>query len=253
MNLPAIRAIYGFEMHRTWRTLMQSIISPVLSTSLYFIVFGAAIGSRIPEVGGVSYGAFIVPGLIMLSLLTQSVSNAAFGIYFPKFTGTIYELLSAPISTLEIVISYVGAAATKSIVLGLIILATAWLFVPMRIEHPVWMLCFLVLTAVTFSLLGFIIGIWADNFEKLQVVPMLIITPLTFLGGTFYSIDMLPPFWQKVALLNPVVYLVSGFRWSFYGQADVSLLWSLGMTAVFLLGSLAVVAWIFKTGYRLKS
>jgi ABC-2 type transport system permease protein len=253
MNLPAIRAIYGFEMHRTWRTLMQSIISPVLSTSLYFIVFGAAIGSRIPEVGGVSYGAFIVPGLIMLSLLTQSVSNAAFGIYFPKFTGTIYELLSAPISTLEIVISYVGAAATKSIVLGLIILATAWLFVPMRIEHPVWMLCFLVLTAVTFSLLGFIIGIWADNFEKLQVVPMLIITPLTFLGGTFYSIDMLPPFWQKVALLNPVVYLVSGFRWSFFGQADVSLVWSLGMTAVFLLGSLAVVAWIFKTGYRLKS
>jgi ABC-2 type transport system permease protein len=253
MNLPAIRAIYGFEMHRTWRTLMQSIISPVLSTSLYFIVFGAAIGSRIPEVGGVSYGAFIVPGLIMLSLLTQSVSNAAFGIYFPKFTGTIYELLSAPISTLEIVISYVGAAATKSIVLGLIILATAWLFVPMRIEHPVWMLCFLVLTAVTFSLLGFIIGIWADNFEKLQVVPMLVITPLTFLGGTFYSVDMLPPFWQKVALLNPVVYLVSGFRWSFFGQADVSLVWSLGMTAAFLLGSLAVVAWIFKTGYRLKS
>jgi ABC-2 type transport system permease protein len=253
MNLPAIRAIYGFEMHRTWRTLMQSIISPVLSTSLYFIVFGAAIGSRIPEVGGVSYGAFIVPGLIMLSLLTQSVSNAAFGIYFPRFTGTIYELLSAPISTLEIVISYVGAAATKSIVLGLIILATAWLFVPMRIEHPVWMMCFLVLTAITFSLLGFIIGIWADNFEKLQVVPMLVITPLTFLGGTFYSIDMLPPFWQKVALLNPVVYLVSGFRWSFFGQSDVSLVWSLGMTAVFLLGSLAVVAWIFKTGYRLKS
>jgi ABC-2 type transport system permease protein len=253
MNLHAIRAIYGFEMHRTWRTLMQSIISPVLSTSLYFIVFGAAIGSRIPEVGGVSYGAFIVPGLIMLSLLTQSVSNAAFGIYFPRFTGTIYELLSAPISTLEIVISYVGAAATKSIVLGLIILATAWLFVPMRIEHPLWMLCFLVLTSITFSLLGFIIGIWADNFEKLQVVPMLVITPLTFLGGTFYSIDMLPPFWQKVALLNPVVYLVSGFRWSFYGQADVSLGWSLGMTAVFLLGSLAVVAWIFKTGYRLKS
>jgi ABC-2 type transport system permease protein len=253
MNLHAIRAIYGFEMHRTWRTLMQSIISPVLSTSLYFIVFGAAIGSRIPEVGGVSYGAFIVPGLIMLSLLTQSVSNAAFGIYFPRFTGTIYELLSAPISTLEIVISYVGAAATKSIVLGLIILATAWLFVPLRIEHPVWMLCFLVLTAVTFSLLGFIIGIWADNFEKLQVVPMLVITPLTFLGGTFYSIDMLPPLWQKVALLNPVVYLVSGFRWSFFGQSDVSLVWSLGMTALFLLGSLAVVVWIFKTGYRLKS
>jgi ABC-2 type transport system permease protein len=253
MNLHAVRAIYGFEMARTWRTLTQSIISPVLSTSLYFVVFGAAIGSRIPEVQGVSYGAFIVPGLIMLSLLTQSVSNAAFGIYFPRFTGTIYELLSAPVSVFEIVLSYAGAAATKSILLGLIILATAWLFVPLQIQHPVWMLTFLVLTAVTFSLLGFIIGIWADNFEKLQLVPMLIITPLTFLGGSFYSIDMLPKFWQTVALFNPVVYLVSGFRWSFYGQADVSLGMSLGMTALFLCGSLAVVAWIFKTGYRLKA
>jgi ABC-2 type transport system permease protein len=253
MNLHAVRAIYGFEMARTWRTLMQSVISPVLSTSLYFVVFGTAIGSRIPEVQGVSYGAFIVPGLIMLSLLTQSVSNAAFGIYFPRFTGTIYELLSAPVSYFEIVLSYAGAAATKSIALGLIILATAWLFVPLQIQHPVWMLTFLVLTAVTFSLLGFIIGIWADNFEKLQLVPMLIITPLTFLGGSFYSIDMLPKLWQTVALFNPVVYLVSGFRWSFYGQADVSLGLSLGMTALFLCGSLAVVAWIFKTGYRLKA
>ena len=252
MNLHAVRAIYGFEMARTWRTLMQSIVSPVISTSLYFVVFGAAIGSRIPEVGGVSYGAFIVPGLIMLSLLTQSISNASFGIYFPRFTGTIYELLSAPVSTMELVIAYVGAAATKSILLGLIILATATLFVPLRVEHPLWMLLFLVLTAVTFSLVGFIIGIWADNFEKLQVVPLLIITPLTFLGGSFYAIDMLPAFWQKVALLNPVVYLISGFRWSFYGVADVSLLLSLGMTALFLAMALAVVAWIFKTGYRLK-
>jgi ABC-2 type transport system permease protein len=253
MNTHAIRAIFGFEMARTRRTLMQSIVSPVISTSLYFVVFGAAIGSRIPEVNGVSYGAFIVPGLIMLSLLTQSVSNASFGIYFPRFTGTIYELLSAPVSYVEILISYVGAAATKSVVLGLIILATATLFVPLRVEHPVWMLAFLLLTAVTFSLLGFIIGIWADNFEKLQVVPLLIITPLTFLGGSFYSIDMLPPLWQKVALLNPVVYLVSGFRWSFYGQADVSVAVSLGMTALFLGVALAVVGWIFKTGYRLKS
>jgi ABC-2 type transport system permease protein len=253
MNWHAVRAIYGFEMARTWRTLTQSIVSPVLSTSLYFVVFGAAIGSRIPEVQGVSYGAFIVPGLIMLSLLTQSVSNAAFGIYFPRFTGTIYELLSAPVSVFEIVLSYAGAAATKSVVLGLIILATAWLFVPLQIQHPFWMLTFLILTAITFSLLGFIIGIWADNFEKLQLVPMLIITPLTFLGGSFYSIDMLPKFWQTIALFNPVVYLVSGFRWSFYGQADVSLAWSLGMTGLFLLGSLAVVAWIFKTGYRLKA
>ncbi len=253
MNLYAVRAIYGFEMARTWRTVMQSVISPVISTSLYFVVFGAAIGSRIPEVGGVSYGAFIVPGLIMLSLLTQSISNASFGIYFPKFTGTIYELLSAPVSTLEILLAYVGAAATKSILLGLIILATAGLFVPLQVAHPLWMLLFLVLTAVTFSLIGFIIGIWADGFEKLQVVPLLIVTPLTFLGGAFYSIDMLPPFWQNVALFNPVVYLVSGFRWSFYGLADVSLGLSLGMTTLFLVAALAVVAWIFKTGYRLKT
>src|SRR5882762_115230 len=222
MNVHAIRAIYKFEMARTWRTLMQSIISPVISTSLYFVVFGAAIGSRIPQVGGISYGAFIVPGLVMLSLLTQSISNASFGIYFPKFTGTIYELLSAPVSTFEIVVSYVGAAATKSIVLGLIILATAGLFVPLRLDHPVWMLGFLLLTAATFSLLGFIIGAWADGFEKLQVVPRLVITPLSFLGGSFYSINVLPPVWQKVALFNPVVYLISGFRWSFFGVADVS-------------------------------
>ncbi|MBU6260910.1 MAG: ABC transporter permease [Burkholderiales bacterium] len=253
MNLHAMRAIYRFEMARTWRTVMQSVISPVISTSLYFIVFGAAIGSRIPHVGGVSYGAFIVPGLVMLSLLTQSLSNASFGIYFPKFTGTIYELLSAPVSTLEIVASYVGAAASKSIVLGLIILATASLFVPLRIEHPLWMLMFLVLTAVTFSLIGFIIGIWADGFEKLQVIPLLIITPLTFLGGSFYSIDMLPPFWQKVALFNPVVYLISGFRWSFYGLSDVGIGFSLAMTLAFLLAALGVVVWIFRTGYRLKA
>ena len=253
MNLHAVMAIYRFEMARTGRTLMQSVISPVVSTSLYFVVFGAAIGGRIPEVQGVSYGAFIVPGLVMLSLLTQSLSNASFGIYFPRFTGTIYELLSAPISTLEIVLAYVGAAATKSIVLGLIILATAALFVPLRILHPGWMLAFLVLTAVTFSLVGFIIGIWADGFEKLQMVPLLIITPLTFLGGSFYSIDMLPPFWQNVALLNPVVYLISGFRWSFYGVADVGLALSVGMTLAFLVASLGVVAWIFRTGYRLKA
>jgi ABC-2 type transport system permease protein len=252
MNLPAIRAIYTFEMARTWRTIMQSIISPVISTSLYFVVFGAAIGSRIAEVEGISYGAFIVPGLVMLSLLTQSISNASFAIYFPRFTGTIYELLSAPISYAEIVLSYVGAAASKSIILGLIILATARLFVPYHIEHPFWMLLFLILTAVTFSLIGFIIGIWADGFEKLQVVPLLIITPLTFLGGSFYSINMLPPFWQKVALFNPVVYLISGFRWSFYGLADVSVGLSLGMTAAFLAISVAIVAWMFKTGYRLK-
>jgi ABC-2 type transport system permease protein len=253
MNLHAVRAIYGFEMARAWRTFMQSIISPVLSTSLYFVVFGAAIGSRIPEVGGISYGAFIVPGLIMLSLLTQSISNASFGIYFPKFTGTIYELLSAPVSYVEILLAYVGAAASKSIILGLIILATAGLCVPLQVAHPFWMLLFLLLTAVTFSLIGFIIGIWADGFEKLQVVPLLIVTPLTFLGGSFYSIDMLPTYWQKVAMFNPVVYLVSGFRWSFYDQADVSLALSLGMTAFFLVVSLAVVAWIFRTGYRLKS
>jgi ABC-2 type transport system permease protein len=253
MNLHAIRAIYRFEMSRTRRTIMQSIVSPVISTSLYFVVFGAAIGSRIQHVEGVSYGAFLVPGLIMLSLLTQSISNASFAIYFPRFTGTIYELLSAPVSTLEVVLSYVGAAATKSIMLGLIILATAALFVPLRIEHPVWMILFLVLTAVTFSLFGFIIGIWADGFEKLQLVPLLIVTPLTFLGGSFYSIHMLPPFWQTVTLFNPVVYLVSGFRWSFYGLADVSVAVSLGMTLAFLAASLAVVAWIFRTGYRLKT
>ena len=252
MNLHAIRAIYRFEMARTWRTLMQSIISPVISTSLYFIVFGAAIGSRIQQVEGISYGSFIVSGLVMLSLLTQSISNASFGIYFPKFTGTIYELLSAPVSTLEIVVSYVGAAATKSIMLGAIILLTAGLFVPLQVEHPFWMLLFLVLTSVTFSLIGFIIGIWADGFEKLQVVPLLIVTPLTFLGGSFYSIQMLPPFWHTVALFNPVVYLISGFRWSFYGLADVSLALSLGMTLAFLAASLAIVAWIFRTGYRLK-
>ena len=253
MNVQAIRAIYRFEMARTRRTLLQSIVSPVISTSLYFVVFGAAIGSRIQQVGGVSYGSFIVPGLIMLSLLTQSISNASFGIYFPKFTGTIYELLSAPVSYFEIVVSYVGAAATKSIVLGLIILGTAALFVPLHIAHPAWMVLFLVLTGVTFSLLGFIIGIWADGFEKLQLVPLLIVTPLTFLGGSFYSIDMLPPFWQKATLANPVVYLISGFRWSFYGKADVSVVVSLGMTLVFLAVCIAIVAWIFRTGYRLRN
>jgi ABC-2 type transport system permease protein len=253
MNLHAIRAIYAFEMNRTRRTLMQSIVSPVISTSLYFVVFGAAIGARITEIQGVSYGAFIVPGLIMLVLLTQSVANASFGIYFPRFTGTIYEILSAPVSYVEIVIGYVGAAATKSIILGLIILATAGFFVPLQIEHPVWMLAFLVLTAVTFSLLGFIIGIWADGFEKLQIVPLLIITPLTFLGGTFYSIDILPPFWQTVTLFNPVVYLVSGFRWSFYGVADVDVGLSLAMTLLFLVICLAIIWQIFRTGYRLKN
>jgi ABC-2 type transport system permease protein len=253
MNLLAIRAIYLFEMARTWRTLMQSIVSPVLSTSLYFIVFGAAIGSRIDQVEGVGYGSFIVPGLIMLSVLTQSVSNASFGIYFPKFTGTIYEILSAPVSFLEIAVGYVGAAATKSIILGLIILATAALFVPLHIAHPAWMLAFLVLTSVAFSLLGFIIGIWADGFEKLQVVPLLIITPLTFLGGSFYSISMLPPIWQTIALFNPVVYLVSGFRWSFYEIADVNVGVSLAATGGFLLACMAMVWWIFKSGYRLKA
>jgi ABC-2 type transport system permease protein len=253
MNLQAVRAIYRFEMARTFRTLLQSIVSPVVSTALYFIVFGSAIGSRIPEVGGVSYGAFIVPGLVMLSLLTQSISNASFGIYFPKFTGTIYELLSAPVSPLEAVVAYVGAAATKSIALGAIILCTAALFVPLRIEHPGFMVLFLVLTAVTFSLLGFIIGIWADGFEKLQFIPTLIITPLTFLGGSFYSIDMLPPFWQKVTLFNPVVYLVSGFRWSFYGLSDVGVGISLAMTLLFLALCLGGVIWIFRTGYRLKN
>ncbi|HZQ61025.1 MAG TPA: ABC transporter permease [Casimicrobiaceae bacterium] len=253
MNWRAVWAIYRFEMARTGRTLLQSIVSPVISTSLYFVVFGAAIGARIQQIGGIGYGSFIVPGLIMLSLLTQSVSNASFGIYFPRFTGTIYELLSAPVSYLEIVVSYVGAAATKSVILGVIILATARLFVPFTIDHPLWMIAFLVLTAVTFSLLGFIIGIWADGFEKLQLVPLLIVTPLTFLGGSFYSIDMLPPFWQKVTLANPVVYLVSGFRWSFYGIADVHVGVSLAMTVVFLALFMAIVAWIFKTGYRLKT
>ena len=253
MNLYAIRAIYKFEMARTWRTLLQSIVSPVISTSLYFVVFGAAIGSRITAIDGVSYGAFIVPGLIMLSLLTQSISNASFAIFFPKFMGTIYELLSAPVSSIEIVISYVGAAATKSIILGVIILATASLFVPLEIAHPLWMITFLVLTAVTFSLFGFILGIWADGFEKLQLVPLLILTPLIFLGGSFYSVDMLPPFWQTVSLFNPVVYLISGFRWSFYGIADVSVGVSLSMTSLFLAICLATVWWIFKTGYRLKT
>jgi ABC-2 type transport system permease protein len=253
MNIHAVRAIYKFEMARAWRTVMQSIISPVISTSLYFVVFGAAIGTRIAEIGGVSYGAFIVPGLIMLSLLTQSISNASFGIYFPRFTGTIYELLSAPVSPLEIVLGYVGAAASKSVILGLIILATASLFVPLHIDHPLWMLTFLVLTAVTFSLLGFVIGIWADGFEKLQVVPLLIITPLTFLGGTFYSIKMLPPFWQTVSLFNPVVYLISGFRWSFYGLTDLSVSASVAATVLVLAICLGIVWWIFKTGYRLKA
>ena len=253
MNLHAVRAIYGFEMARTRRTLMQSVISPVISTSLYFVVFGAAIGSRIQEVGGISYGAFIVPGLVMLSLLTQSISNASFGIYFPRFVGTIYELLSAPVSYFEIVLSYVGAAATKSMILGLIILATAGLFVPLRIAHPVWMILFLVLTSVTFSLFGFILGVWADGFEKLSIVPLMVVTPLTFLGGSFYSINMLPPFWRTVTLFNPVVYLISGFRWSFYDRGDVSVEISLGMTIAFLLVFMAVVAWIFRTGYRLKA
>jgi len=252
LNYYGIRAIYLFELARTRRTLMQSIIAPVISTSLYFIVFGSAIGSRITEMEGITYGAFIVPGLVMLSLLTQSISNASFGIYFPKFSGTIYELLSAPLSPFEIILSYVGAAATKSIFLGVVILITAAFFVPLRVDHPIWMLIYLILTSVTFSLIGFIIGIWADGFEKLQVVPLLIITPLTFLGGSFYSISVLPPFWQNVALLNPVVYLISGFRWSFYSIEDVNLWLSLGMTLAFLGISIATVVWIFKTGYRLK-
>jgi ABC-2 type transport system permease protein len=253
INLQAIRAIYMFEMSRTRRTLLQSVVSPVISTSLYFVVFGAAIGSRITQIEGISYGAFIVPGLIMLTLLQQSVTNASFGIYFPRFVGTIYELLSAPISFLEIVTGYVGAAATKSIVVGLIILATAFFFVPLRVDHPVWMIAFLFLTAITFCLFGFIIGIWADGFEKLQVIPLLVITPLTFLGGSFYSINLLPPFWQKVALINPVVYLISGFRWSFYGISDVGVGVSLAMTCVFLVICLAIIGWIFKTGYRLRN
>ncbi|MBM6592423.1 ABC transporter permease [Microvirga pudoricolor] len=253
MNIYAIKAIYKFEMARAWRTLMQSIASPVLSTSLYFIVFGSAIGSRMANVDGVSYGAFIVPGLIMLSILTESISNASFGIYFPKYTGTIYELLSAPISAFETVIGYVGAAASKSMILGAIILVTARLFVDFSIAHPVWMVAFLILTSITFSLFGFIIGIWADSFQKLQVVPLMIVTPLAFLGGSFYSINMLPPFWQTIALFNPVVYLVSGFRWSFYGVADVGVGLSLSMTLLFMLLCLAAVWWIFRTGWKIKT
>lgn len=253
MNIHAIRAIYHFEMARALRTLMQSILSPVLSTSLYFIVFGAAIGARMESIDGVDYGAFIIPGLIMMTLLSQSVANASFGIYFPKFTGTIYEILSAPISAFEILIGYVGAAATKSIILGILTLLTARLFVDYNIQHPLWMLGFLVLTSVTFSLFGFIIGVWADGFEKLQIIPLMIIMPLTFLGGSFYSISMLPPFWQKVTLFNPVVYLISGFRWSFYGQSDVGIGISVGMTFLFLILCLAGVWWIFKTGYKLKT
>jgi len=253
MNLHAIRAIYVFEVSRTLRTLLQSIASPVISTSLYFIVFGSAIGSRMAQIDGVSYGAYIVPGLIMLSVLTESISNASFGIYMPKWAGTIYEVLSAPISAFEIVIGYVGAAASKSIALGLIILATARVFVDFSIVHPWWMLAFLLLTSVTFCLFGFIIGVWADGWEKLQVVPVMIVTPLTFLGGSFYSINMLPPFWQKLTLFNPVVYLVSGFRWSFYGVSDVGVGISLGMTLAFMVGCLVAIWWIFRTGYRLKT
>ncbi len=252
-NHYAIIAIYKFEMARTWRTLAQSVISPVISTVLYFVVFGAAIGGRITDIHGVSYGAFIVPGLVMLSLLTQSIANASFGIYFPRFTGTIYEVLSAPVSFVEIVIAYVGAAATKSLALGLIILATATLFVPLSVAHPIWMLGFLVLTSVTFSLFGFIIGIWADGFEKLQLVPLLIVTALAFPGGSLYSIDMLPPLWRTVTLFNPVVYLISGFRWAFFGQAEVAVGISLAMTLGFLALCLGVVAWIFRTGWRLRA
>ena len=252
MNLRGVFAIYKYEMARTGRTLLQSIVSPVISTALYFVVFGSAIGSRITEIDGVTYGAFIVPGLIMLSLLMHSVSNASFGIYFPKFTGTIYELLSAPVSYFEVVLGYVGAAATKSVMLGLIILATSFLFVPVQVAHPVWMLFFLLATGVTFSLFGFIIGIWADNFEKLQLVPLLVVTPLVFLGGSFYSINMLPPFWQNVSLFNPVLYLISGFRWSFYESGDVSVELSITMILVFLAFCIGTIWWIFKTGYRLK-
>ena len=253
MNFYAIGAIYKFEMARTFRTLLQSIVSPVISTSLYFVVFGAAIGSRIQSVEGVGYGSFIVPGLIMLTLLTQSISNASFGIFFPKFTGTIYELLSAPVSYVEIVVGYVGAAATKSMMIGTVILVTSGLFVPIQIDHPLWMVSFLALTSTTFSLFGFIIGIWADGIEKLQIFPLLILTPLIFLGGSFYSVDMLPPIWQKITLFNPVVYLISGFRWSFYGLSDVGVGVSLGMTVLFLVLCMTAVWWIFKTGYRLKA
>jgi ABC-2 type transport system permease protein len=253
MNVHAIRAIYAFELSRWFRTLGQSIASPIMSTSLYFVVFGAAIGARMGTIEGVSFGAFIIPGLVMLNLLNESISNASFGIYMPKFSGTIYEVLSAPVSAVEVVLGYVGAAATKSVLLGLLILATARLFVSYEIEHPVLMMAFLLLTAVTFSLFGFIIGIWADGFEKLQVIPLMVVTPLTFLGGSFYSIEMLPPVWQNIALLNPVLYLVSGFRWSFYGISDISVGASLGMIVVFLAACLAVIAWIFRTGYRLKN
>ena len=253
MNLRGIQSIYLFEMARMWRTLGQSIASPVLSTSLYFIVFGSAIGSRMKEVDGIEYGSFIVPGLIMLSVLTQSLSNAAFGIYFPKFTGTIFEILSAPLSYLEIVIGYVGAAASKAMILGVLIFITAHLFVDVQVQHPFWMIFFLALTSITFSLFGFLIGIWADGFEQLQLVPLLIVTPLTFLGGSFYSISMLPPFWQKVSMLNPVVYLISGFRWSFYGKSDVSLEVSLLIISVILVGSIIAVRWVFKTGYKIKN
>lgn len=253
MNFYAIKAIYKLEIARTARTLMQSIASPVLSTSLYFVVFGAAIGSRMGEIDGVSYGAFIIPGLLMLSLLNESISNASFGIYMPKFTGTIYEVLSAPISYVEILIGYVGAAASKSVALGLLILITARIFVDYDIQHPVYMFGFLVLTALTFSLFGFILGVWADSFEKLQIVPMMIVTPLTFLGGSFYSISMLPPLWQKITLFNPIVYLISGFRWSFYGVADVNVLISLGMIVLFMAICFMVVWWMFKTGYKLKN
>jgi ABC-2 type transport system permease protein len=253
MNTYGVSAIYRFEMARWFRTLAQSIVSPILSTSLYFVVFGAAIGSRMGEINNVSYGAFIIPGLVMLSLLSESISNASFGIYFPKFTGTIYEILSAPVSVIEVVAGFVGAAATKSVLLGLLILVTAKLFVDYHIAHPFWMLAFLILTAVTFSLLGFIIGIWADGFEKLQIVPLMIITPLTFLGGSFYSISMLPPLWQKIALLNPAVYLISGFRWSFYDIADVDVRISLGMIALFMLLCLGMISWIFKTGYKIRT
>lgn len=253
MNIYAIRAIYKFEMARMWRTLMQSIASPVISTCLYFVVFGSAIGSRMVSIDGISYGAFIIPGLIMMSLLSQSISNSSFGIYMPRFSGTIYEVLSAPISFVEVVLGYVGAAASKSVILGVLILITARLFVDYEIQHPIWMFTFLVLTAVTFSLFGFIIGVWADGFEKLQIIPLMIVTPLAFLGGSFYSISMLPPFWQTVTLFNPVVYLISGFRWSFYGVADVSVGISLAMIAAFLVACLLSIWWIFKTGYRLKS
>ncbi len=253
MNFHAVTAIYKFEMARMWRTLFQSIASPILSTSLYFVVFGAAIGSRIGDIDGVSYGAFIVPGLVMLTLMSESISNASFGIYMPRFAGTIYELLSAPVSSIEAILGYVGAAASKSVILGTLILVTARVFVPYSIEHPLWMIGFLILTAVTFSMFGFIIGIWADGFEKLQIVPLMIVMPLTFLGGSFYSIHMLPPFWQKVTLFNPVVYLISGFRWSFYGVSDVNVRISLGMTLLFLAICIALVWWIFRTGYKIKN